>query len=175
MSRWRFGLLAGAVGLVVAGGSFTATVAVLDDGKPDPPPTTSEAPTTTAAPAASSTTERSSTTVPGTLVTPAWIVVVASEGSQDAALERAESVAAAGYPAGVLHSDDFASLNPGLWVAYTGPYPDRRAAESAVEQLARDGVNGAYVRCAGSVAECRGDDGDGNGNGNGGNGHDGDD
>lgn len=167
MTGWRLGLLAGALGLAVAAGSFTATVAILDDGEPDPPPTTGHAATTTSAPVASSTTARSSTTVPGTLVTPAWIVVVASEGSQDDALERAEAVAAAGYPAGVLHSDDFTSLKPGLWVAYTGPYPDRRAAESAVDQLALDGVTGAYVRCAGSEAECT--------SGNGGNGHDDDD
>lgn len=156
MTGWRFGLLAGALGLVVAAGSFAVTVAVLDDDEPDRPPTSGGTATTTPAPTTASTT--TSSTVTGTLVTPAWIVVVASEGSQDAALEHAEAVAALGHPTGVLRSDDYASLNPGLWVAFAGPYSGRGEAEAAVGQLAADGVSG-YVRCAGSAAECRvGDD-----------------
>lgn len=157
MSGWRFALLAGALALAVAAGSFAAGLAVLDDGEPDPPPAAGAATTTTPVPITASTT--TTTTVGGPLVTPAWIVVVASEGSERTAIERAEAVAARGHPTGVLRSDDYASLNPGLWVAYAGPYPDRRAAEAAVDELAADGIAGAYVRCAGTAEACSGGDG----------------
>ena len=60
----------------------------------------------------------------------------------------------AGTTSGVLHSDDFTSLEPGFWVAYVGPFPDPAAAQAAVDQLVADGYTSAYPRCIGTAEEC---------------------
>jgi hypothetical protein len=159
MGRGRFGLLVTLLAMAVAAVSFAAGLQVFDDGKADPPPSAGSSQTTgtTTAPVAdsSATTVAPPPTVPaGPLGTPAWVTIVASEGSQAVAEQKAGALAAKGYPTGVLHSDDYKSLKAGLWVAYAGPYADARAAEAAVEQLAGDGVPGAYVRCVGSEKDC---------------------
>jgi hypothetical protein len=163
MTRGRFGLLVTLLAMAVAAVSFAAGLQVFDDGKSDPAPTlgSGEVTGTTAAPVDATTTSAPPpTTPPGALETPAWVTIVASEGSQGLAEEKAGLVAAKGYPTGVLHSDDYKSLKPGLWVAYAGPYPDADAATAAVEALAADGFTGAYVRCAGSDKDCKGDEHD---------------
>lgn len=169
MSGGRFGLLAGALALAVAAASFVAGLAVLDDGRPDAPPRSRGATGTTVAPIETSST--TTTTTAGLLVSPSWVAVVASAGSEAEAQQAAAVVAAKRYPSGVLHSDDYPSLKAGLWVAYAGPYPDRATAEAAVGALADDGVGGAYARCAGTVADCSGG-GNGSAGGNGGDGDD---
>jgi hypothetical protein len=164
MSQGRFALLVVVLAMAVAAVSFAAGLQVLDDGRPDPPPAAGSVDTTATTPppvdASSTTTAVPATTPPGALDTPAWITVVASEASQGMAEEAAALVAAKGYPTGVLHSDDYTSLTPGLWVAYAGPYPDAAAADTAIADLAADGFPGAYVRCAGSKEECGADRGD---------------
>lgn len=159
MSRARFGPLLALLGVAVATTSFVVARAALDDGQPDPPPSgTSQSqgdalgsdPVVSTVP----------TTAPGPLATPAWIVVVASETDEVGATAAAQAVAAAGHPAAVLRSDDYPSLSAGLWVAYAGPYADRAAAESAVDDLAADGFGGAYARCAGTEDECGSPDDD---------------
>ena len=166
MSKGRFALLVTLLAMGVAAACFVIGLRVLDDGKPDPAPSVAAAAATdtTLPPVAASSTTTSPnapvTTPPGALETPAWVTIVASEGSREMAEEEAARVAANGHPSGVLHSDDYPSLKPGLWVAYAGPYPDARAAEAAIEALAADGISGAYVRCAGSKKECSGDDDD---------------
>jgi hypothetical protein len=168
VSSGRFGLLAGALGLVVAAASFLAGLAVLDDGEPDPPPRGGAPSDTTAVPIdATSTTTTTTTVAEGRLVSPSWVAVVASAGSEVEAQQAAAVIAAKRYPSGVLLSDDYPSLKAGLWVAYAGPYPDSATAEAAVGALADDGIGGAYARCAGTVADCTG-----GGNGNGGDGDD---
>jgi hypothetical protein len=161
MSRARFAVILLLVALLVGLGAFAGALQVLDDGEPDPPPRSGGSATSVAPPADGSTTVPTTAAPPavGTdLATPAWVAVVASEASEVAAQGKADRPAAAGYPTGVLHSDDYGSLKPGLWVAYAGPYPDRGAADDAVEALAADGFSGAYSRCVGSKEECRGDD-----------------
>lgn len=165
MSANRFAVFLVALAVAVAAGAFVTGLAVLDDGQPDPPPradgtattsTTAAAPAPTAAPPA--------TTAPGPvaaptdeLATPTWIVVVASKSAPSDAQDAAEAVAALGYPAGVLRSDDYPSLAPGFWVAYAGPYESRRSAEAAHDDLDESGLEGGYVRCAGSVKDCERD------------------
>lgn len=175
MSRARFATLVTVLTLAVGAGSFALGLQVLDDGRPDPPPRGgSAAVTTVPLTDAGPTTAPPPTSPPasapdGKLVTPTWVTVVASEGSEAAAQAKAEPIAAKGHPAGVLHSDDYGSLRPGLWVAYAGPYPDANAAEDAVDALASDGFNGTYVRCVGSAEECAaGDRADGDGDDGGG-------
>jgi len=162
VSTNRFAALLVAVAVAVAAGAFAAGLAVLDDGRPDPPPRSGGTATATTAPVASTPSTAPSTTAPPVpvatpadeLPTPAWIVVVASKGAEAEAQEAAEAVAAHGHPAGVLRSDDYPSLAPGFWVAYAGPYDARRQAEAALDALDEAGVDGAYVRCAGTVKDC---------------------
>lgn len=182
MTRHRFGLLLALAGLAVGAGSFALAWTVLDDGEPDPPPRSTSSGVLDddgAAPGESTSTTGAATT-PGALRSPTWVAVVASEADEVGAIATAEQVGAAGFPAGVLHSDDYASLASGFWVAYAGPYPDHRAAESAVDALAESGFEGAYARCVGTREACgtggdEGDDdkGDGKGEGNGNSGGDG--
>ncbi len=152
MKRGRFATMIAAVSLVVFAVSFVIALLVFDDD-----PATSPAGDVTAGDSTSTSTTAAPTTTPSVVLsTPAWVAVVASEGSAADAQRRAAAVAAAGYPTGTLRSDDYDSLQPGLWVAYAGPYPDSRAADAAVEALADDGFDGAYVRCIGSKHDCAG-------------------
>lgn len=161
MNGRRFAVGVVLAALLVGAGSFAAGLAVFDDGEPDPPPAR-DGSSDTVAPAGEPSTTAPPSTAPagiteGAIATPAWITIVASEGAQATARAKAQAVAAKGHPAGVLQSDDYPSLKRGLWVAYAGPYPDRAAAEAAVDELGADGIDGAYVRCAGTDKECKGD------------------
>jgi cell division septation protein DedD len=161
VSRGRFALLVTLLAMLAGAVAFAVGLQVLDDGEPDAPPSDAAAgddATTTVPPPVSTTT--APIAPPGALETPAWITVVASEGSEAEAQADAARVAAAGHPAGVLRSDDYETLKPDLWVAYAGPYPDRAAAEAAIQSLAQDGFSGTYVRCAGTKDECKGGDED---------------
>ena len=160
MSRGRFALLVTLLAMVAGVVAFAVGLQVLDDGEPDAPPSDAAAGDTTTVPPPVSTSTTAPTTPPGALVTPAWITVVASEGSEAEAQADAARVAAAGHPAGVLRSDDYETLKPDLWVAYAGPYPDRATAEAAIGSLEQDGFGGTYVRCAGTKQECKGGDED---------------
>lgn len=145
----------GALSAIVAAASFALGLVVFDDQTAAPPRPADEP--VTAAPDPTSTTTTSAPPVViavGDLDTPAWVVVVGSGSSQASARATAASAARAGHAAGVLHSDDYPSLNAGLWVAYTGPYPDADAAGAAVASLTSDGFDGAYVRCVGTKKEC---------------------
>lgn len=160
MTRWRFPLLVAVLAVLVAGGAFAVGLQVLDDGAPDPPPSgAAPGDDDPAGGDASSEDQGRDAPPPNTapLPTPAWIVVAASESSEAAALPRAEAVAEQGQPAGVLRSDDYPSLSPGLWVAYAGPYADAGQASAASDALADSGVPGTYVRCAGTAEQCDGD------------------
>jgi hypothetical protein len=152
VSRSRFGLLIGLLAVLVAVVSFLVGVAVLDDGSPDEPPGAGDAPD---GDAADDTTTSSTTEAPaGPLETPAFVVVVFSERDEAAAQSRAQQITDAGFPSGVLRSDDYATLNPGYWVAYSGPFPDAGAATSANQDLVGAGFTGSYVRCVGTAEEC---------------------
>lgn len=144
-----------AIGVGVA--SFGVALQVLDDEQPDPPPAHqgSEGLTTLPPISEPASTSTTSTTVAGGIETPAWITIVASEGSKATAEEAAAEVAAHGHPAGVLRSDDYETLKAGLWVAYAGPFPTADEARTMVATLKADGIDGAYVRCIGSTKECR--------------------
>jgi hypothetical protein len=163
MSQTRFGLLLALGAVVVAIGSFVAATAVLDDGQPDPPPAragdTEQAPGGDPVVPATTTTTTAAPVVTGDLASPTWIAVITSEADEATATTAAERAAADGYPSGVLHSDDYPSLNKGFFVAYAGPYPDRAAAEAGSAALGADGYDNTYARCAGTKQDC-GDEGD---------------
>jgi septal ring-binding cell division protein DamX len=75
----------------------------------------------------------------------AWTVVLESATSKSAADAKANELSSGGTSVGVLHSDDFSSLNSGYWVVFSGQYDSKSAAQSALEGL-KSQVSQAYVR-----------------------------
>ncbi len=73
-----------------------------------------------------------------------WTVVLASKSSESAAEDSADGFLADGIPdVGILQSDDFASLNPGYWVVFSGEYDSQSQASDALDGIdAKD----AYIR-----------------------------
>lgn len=75
----------------------------------------------------------------------AWTVILESATSKSAADAKANELSRDGTSVGVLHSDDFSSLNDGYWVVFSGTYDSKSAAESALSGL-KAKVPEAYVR-----------------------------
>jgi hypothetical protein len=130
-----------------------------------PTPTPTPTPTLTPDPAASATPTPSpaTTPTPSPTTTPdstgaasgsiaewpagedGWTVVLASESTEDAARERAESFSAEGIPdVGILDSDDFDLLDGGYWVVYSGEFDTKAAATDALDTV--DAPGDAYIR-----------------------------
>lgn len=151
MSRGRFGLLLGLLVVVVTLASFSVVLSLISaNDEPTRSTTTTTADTSSTAPDTTSTT----TTAPSGLVTPTFVVVVSSDAEEPTAEELRAELAEDGYDAGVLHSDDFASLDPGFWVAYVGPFGDLDDAKEARDDLKDDGYSDAYTACVGSAEDC---------------------
>lgn len=148
MSRGRFGVLLAVLVLVLATASFVGMVSVLDDDADTP----SGGSGTTLTTGSSSTT--TSTKVPGTLVTPTFVVVVSSEGDEGTAQAIRDELTEGGYASGVLRSDDYESLEPGFWVAYVGPFDGVSAAEATRDELIADDYTESYARCVGTDTDC---------------------
>jgi septal ring-binding cell division protein DamX len=75
----------------------------------------------------------------------AWTVILESATSKSAADAKAKEFSSDGTSVGVLHSDDFSSLNKGYWVVFSGTYDSKSAADSALDGL-KAKVSQAYVR-----------------------------
>jgi hypothetical protein len=75
----------------------------------------------------------------------AWTVILESATSKSAADQKAQELQSGGTTVGVLHSDDFSSLNSGYWVVFSGQYDSQSAAQSALSGLQAT-VPEAYVR-----------------------------
>jgi septal ring-binding cell division protein DamX len=75
----------------------------------------------------------------------AWTVVLESATSKSAADAKATELSSDGTSVGVLHSDDFSSLNSGYWVVFSGQYDSKSAAQDALQSL-KAKVSQAYVR-----------------------------
>jgi hypothetical protein len=150
VSRGRFGVLLAVLVLVLATASFVGMVSVLDDDADAPSGAGSDTTLTTGA----SSTTTTSTTVPGALGTPTFVVVVSSEGDEGTAQAIRDELTEGGYASGVLHSDDYESLEPGFWVAYVGPFDGVSAAEATKDELIADGYTESYARCVGTDADC---------------------
>jgi cell division septation protein DedD len=78
--------------------------------------------------------------------TPFWTVCVWCD--QDAhdpryAAEQVDAdLVAAGLPSAILWSSDYASLNPGYWVTYSGTFDSERAAADHLERVRATGFTG---------------------------------
>ena len=75
----------------------------------------------------------------------AYTVILASERNR-AAAEAAAERAPEGASPGILRSDDYASLEPGYWVAFLGRYTTGTEAQQAAERLQGQGFPDAYPR-----------------------------
>lgn len=149
MSRSRFGLLLAALVVGLAAASFAGVYALADRGSDTPPGVDDPSPSTFAP-----TSTTTASTVPGGLVTPAFIAIVASEADEGAAQAIRDELTESGYDAGVLHSDDFPSLQPGFWVTYVGPFARVPEADAAQVELVADGYTTAYTSCVGTAEDC---------------------
>lgn len=75
----------------------------------------------------------------------AWTAILSSVRDESDARAAKTRLAASGEPAGVLFSSDFADLEPGYWVVFSGSYDDRGPAIAQATAL-RPQFPGAYAR-----------------------------
>ncbi len=76
----------------------------------------------------------------------AYTAILASLGSESEALSFQSEARAAGLDAGVLHSSDYGSLNPGYWVVFSGTYDSSDGAASRASRAKSLGYSSAYPR-----------------------------
>jgi hypothetical protein len=122
------------------------------------PPTAPTTPTTPGVPPAStppSTTPTTPSTPPATggsgiakwpAGTTAYTVVLISAATHKQANTKAREAKSRGIDAGVLHSNNFSSLNPGYWVVFAGQYSTANEARSHIGDYASKGFAGGYPR-----------------------------
>jgi septal ring-binding cell division protein DamX len=118
------------------------------DTTPTTPPAT--APPTTVPPA---TATPPSTTPPATSGLASWpagrsayTVVLVSASKRRQANAKAQEAKSRGIDAGVLHSNDYSSLNPGYWVVFVGQYDSAGKASAKIDEFASKGFPGGYPR-----------------------------
>lgn len=120
---------------------------------PETPPTTPPEGQTTPPEAAPSPTTPPEDTAPdggGIAKWPAGksahTVILLSTDQRVGAERKAREVAEAGFPAGLLRSNRYPSLNPGYWVVFVGQYDSAAEASEKAEDLADQGYPGGYPR-----------------------------
>ncbi len=64
-----------------------------------------------------------------------WTVALASSPSQNTANAAASRLAATGLSVGVLDSNQHPTMTPGLWIVFSGRYPDQAQATAAAVNL----------------------------------------
>jgi hypothetical protein len=143
MTTGRFGLVLALLFAGLAAASFLVVTLVIESGDDEPAATTT-----------STTFSITTTTTSQGLSTPTFVAVVVSERDEATARATGDELTEGGFDAGVLHSDDYTSLEPGFWVAYVGPFDDVAGAEAAVGDLERSGWTASYPRCVGTDEEC---------------------
>ncbi len=81
-----------------------------------------------------------------------FTVVLVSTDQRSNAASVARDVSRRGTRAGYLRSDDFSSLEPGLWLVFSGVYRTRGEAERAVRRISRafPGAFPQFINGAGS-------------------------
>ena len=76
----------------------------------------------------------------------AYTVVLVSAPRHQQANAKAREAKSRGIDAGVLHSNDYSSLNPGYWVVFAGQYGSANEARSHIDEFATKGFPGGYPR-----------------------------
>jgi hypothetical protein len=72
--------------------------------------------------------------------------VLVSAKTRKQANAKAREAKSQGIDAGVLHSNDYSSLNPGYWVVFVGQYGTADQARSHIDEYAGKGFPGGYPR-----------------------------
>jgi cell division septation protein DedD len=131
----------------------TAPVTPTPTAPPSTPttPTTPTTPPPTAPPLTTPTTpSKPPTSTSGVASWPsgktAYTLVLISAKSRKQAYAKAREAKSRGIDAGVLHSNDYSSLNPGYWVVFVGQYKTVGAARSHIGDYASKGFAGGYPR-----------------------------
>jgi cell division septation protein DedD len=75
-----------------------------------------------------------------------YTLVLISAKSRKQAYAKAREAGSRGIDAGVLHSNDYSSLNPGYWVVFVGQYGSVSQARSHIDEYASKGFPGGYPR-----------------------------
>jgi cell division septation protein DedD len=78
--------------------------------------------------------------------TSAYTVVLISAKRRAQANAKAREAKSRGIDAGVLHSNDYSSLNPGYWVVFAGQYNSADEARAKIDEYASKGFPGGYPR-----------------------------
>jgi cell division septation protein DedD len=78
--------------------------------------------------------------------TTAYTVVLVSAKNRAQANSKAREAKSRGIDAGVLHSNDYSSLNPGYWVVFAGQYGSADEARAKIDEFASKGFPGSYPR-----------------------------
>jgi hypothetical protein len=76
----------------------------------------------------------------------AYTVVLVSATKRRQANAKAQEAKSRGLDAGVLHSNDYSSLNPGYWVVFVGQYDSAGKASAKIVEFASKGFPGGYPR-----------------------------
>jgi hypothetical protein len=76
----------------------------------------------------------------------AYTLVLISAKKKKQAYAKAREAKSRGIDAGVLHSNDYSSLNPGYWVVFVGQYGSVAQARSHIDEYASKGFPGGYPR-----------------------------
>jgi cell division septation protein DedD len=129
---------------------------------PVPAPTTPPPATTTPAPGDTTATTPTTPTTPAPTPAPepapgaiaswpdgktAYTVVLVSAKRRSQANSKAKEAQSRGIQGvGVLHSNDYSSLNPGYWVVFAGQFNSVGAARSKLDEYASNGFAQAYPR-----------------------------
>ncbi len=132
----------------------TATVSPLPTESATPAGTATAEPSTTATPTGTPTgggntqsggSGATSSTFPDWPGGTGYTVIIESAGDLAKAEKVATTAQGQGHTVGILHSDDYSSLNPGYYVVFTEKYDSQSAAESGRDAVKSDYPD-AYVR-----------------------------
>jgi hypothetical protein len=75
-----------------------------------------------------------------------YTLVLISAKKRKQAYAKAREAKSRGIDAGVLHSNNYSSLNPGYWVVFVGRYKSVGQARSHIDEYASKGFPGGYPR-----------------------------
>jgi hypothetical protein len=147
---WRPAVAVIGLVLLIAGAAFAITLISVNDDSKDEVAATKAGQQTAAAPQPKKKAKGTPKQTPTTAGVQGWpanrngfTVVLLSAGDEASARNSARNVGDQGVDAGVLRSDDYSSLEPNLWIVFSGVYKTRAQAERAAARLGTR-FSGAY-------------------------------
>src|SRR4051794_17337289 len=139
---WRPALAVIAAVLLVAAAAFVLTLISVDDDAKDEVAATKAGKATPATPRKNAKSRQPKSTTTTTGGVPGWpahrdgfTVVLLSAGDEASARDFARNARKDHVDAGVLQSDDYSSLEKGLWIVFSGVHKTRSQADRAAARL----------------------------------------